>query len=106
MNSLKNHSLLYKTNFDASNLSNNTKIVHQLELEIGMNERYDIALYHQFEQQDTFKYKGYKVRGRYRIGEKNKYVLDPLFYIEYHGKPDFSEHGIETNSSWRRKQIK
>ena len=24
------------------------------------------------------------------------YRLDPLLYLEYHGKPDFSEHGIES----------
>ena len=61
-----------------------------------MNERFDFAVYHQFEQQQSFIYKGYKLRGRYRIGEKNQYILDPLLYLEYHGKPDFSEHGIET----------
>ena len=81
---------------DISNLSNSAKIGHQLELEIGMNERFDFAVYHQFEQQEAFSYKGYKLRGRYRIGEKNQYLLDPLLYLEYHGKPDFSEHGIET----------
>ena len=69
---------------------------HQMELEIGMNERFDFAIYHQFEQQTNLQYKGYKLRGRYRIGEKNMYLLDPVLYMEYHGKPDFSEHGIET----------
>ena len=68
---------------------------HQLELEIGMNERFDFAVYHQFKQKESFTYQGYKLRGRYRIGKQNKYLLDPLFYLEYHGKPDFSEHGIE-----------
>ena len=23
------------------------------------------------------------------------YLFDPVLYIEYHGKPDFYEHGIE-----------
>ena len=77
-------------------LSNGIKIGHQFELEIGMNERFDFAIYHQFEQQIDLRYKGYKLRGRYRIGEKNKYLLDPVLYMEYHGKPDFSKHGIET----------
>ena len=48
------------------------------------------------QQQSSFVYKGYKLRWRYRIGEKNQYLLDPLLYLEYHGKPDFSKHGIET----------
>ena len=87
----------YTTSYpNSSNLTDNIKVDHQLELEIGMNERFDFALYHQFEQQDNFIYKGYKLRGRYRIGEKNQYFLDPLLYLEYHGKPDFSVHGIET----------
>ena len=76
-------------------LSNGIKIGHQIELEIGMNERFDFAIYHQFEQYTNLKYKGYKLRGRYRIGEKNMYLFDPVLYMEYHGKPDFSEHGIE-----------
>ena len=87
----------YTTSYpNSSDLSNGTKVGHQLELEIGMNERFDFAVYHQFEQQNSFVYKGYKLRWRYRFLEKNQYFIDPLLYLEYHGKPDFSEHGIET----------
>ena len=87
----------YTTSYpDAIDLAQGTKVSHELELEIGMNERFDFAVYHQFEQQESLNYKGYKLRGRYRIGEKNQYILDPLLYLEYHGKPDFSEHGIES----------
>ena len=87
----------YTTSYpNASDLSASTKTGHQLELEIGMNEKFDFAIYHQFEQQETLTYKGFKLRGRYRIGEQNQYLLDPLLYLEYHGKPDFSEHGFET----------
>ena len=81
---------------NSSDLSEGMKTGHQLELEIGMNEKYDFAVYHQFEQQNSFVYKGYKLRWRYRFGEKNQYFIDPILYLEYHGKPDFSEHGIET----------
>ena len=87
----------YTTSYpNFSDLSEGIKVGHQLELEIGMNDRYDFSVYHQFEQQNSFIYKGYKLRWRYLFGEKNKYLLDPLLYLEYHGKPDFSEHGIET----------
>ena len=87
----------YTTSYpNSSNLREGTKVGHQLELEIGMNERFDFAIYHQFEQHETLTYKGFKLRGRYRIGEQNQYLLDPLLYLEYHGKPDFSEHGFET----------
>ncbi len=42
------------------------------------------------------KFKGYKLRGRYKFGRKNQFLMDPLLYLEYKGKPGFSEHGIET----------
>lgn len=87
----------YTTSYpNTVDLSQNIKISHYLELEIGMNKRFDFAVYHQFEQQDSLIYKGYKLRGRYRLGEQNQYFIDPLIYLEYHGKPDFSDHGIET----------
>ena len=87
----------YTTSYpNSSYLSNGTKVGHQLELEIGMNERFDFAVYHQFEQKDSFIYKGYKFRGRYILGEQNQYLLDPLIYLEYHGKPDFLEYAIES----------
>ena len=41
----------YTTSYpSSSDLSEDIKIGHQLELEIGMNDRYDFAIYHQFEQ--------------------------------------------------------
>ena len=86
----------YTTSYqDAADLSNGTVVNHQLELEIGMNERFDFAVYHNFEQKDSLTYKGYKLRFRYRLGEQNQYLMDPLLYFEYHGKPDYSEHKIE-----------
>ena len=86
----------YTTSYpNSSDISEGTVTEHQLELEIGMNDRYDFAVYHQFVQKETFTYKGFKLRGRYRFGEANQYFLDPLLYLEYHGKPDFSEHKIE-----------
>ena len=87
----------YTTSYpNSSDLSDSMSVGHQLELEIGMNKRFDFAVYHQFEQNDRLNYKGYKLRGRYRVGEQNQYLLDPLLYIEYHGKPDFSKHDIES----------
>jgi hypothetical protein len=70
---------------------------HNIELEIGMNDRFDFAVYQVFSQSpnSSFIYKGYKMRFRYRLGEKGSYLMDPLLYFEYKGKPDFSEHGLE-----------
>lgn len=71
---------------------------HQIELEVGMTQRFDFAIYQIFNQNpgEGFKYEGFKLRSRYKIGEKGRYILDPLLYLEYKGKPDFSEHGIES----------
>jgi hypothetical protein len=82
---------------DIDSLEDNTVVEHRMELEVGMNERFDIGLYQMFEQAfgQSLRYTGFKVRGRYRFGEKGRYVVDPLLYLEYKGKPDLSEHGIE-----------
>lgn len=70
---------------------------HQIELEVGMTDHFDFSIYQMFSQkpESQLKYDGFKLRSRYRIGEKGKYFLDPLIYLEYKGKPDLSEHGIE-----------
>jgi len=70
---------------------------HQIELEVGKTERFDFAIYQIFAQkpEENLRYEGFKLRARYKIGEKGRYILDPLIYLEYKGKPDFSEHGIE-----------
>lgn len=69
-----------------------------VELEYGLTERWDISLYQQFKQTNTgvaattaFVYDGYKVRTRYRFGEKGQFLADPLLYLEYIGKNDLSQ---------------
>lgn len=68
-----------------------------LELEVGMSDHFDVSLYQMFNQVPGFplEYKGYKIRIRKRVGEKNKYFLDPLIYFEYKGVPDFHKHAFE-----------
>jgi len=59
-----------------------------IEYEYGVTNHFDLALYQMFktkgkrEEVDT-KYDGTKLRARYRFGEKGKYFLDPLLYVEY-----------------------
>lgn len=79
------------------NMKGNTSIEQQLELEVGMTDRFDFSIYQVFTQSPgaTMKYKGFKFRSRYRIGEKNLFFVDPLVYLEYKGVPDFSEHVLE-----------
>lgn len=82
---------------DINKLKGNMTAEHQVELEVGMTERFDIGIYQIFKQNpgESLIYDGFKIRGRYRIGDKGKFFIDPLLYLEYKGKPDFSEHGIE-----------
>ena len=84
------------TNTDSFETTTTTE--HQIELEIGMTENFDFAVYQTFQQEPEghLKYKGYKFRTRYKIGKKGQYFFDPLIYLEYKGKPDFSEHTLES----------
>jgi len=68
-----------------------------LELEFGMNDRFDFAVYQSFKQgpDGNFSYAGFKLRGRYKLGEKGKWFVDPLIYLEYKSNPTFSKHVIE-----------
>lgn len=70
-------------------------INHDLEIEYGVTDHFDIAMYQMFRQQEgkSFTYRGYKLRGRYRFGETGQYFVDPLIYIEFIHKP-FS-HEVE-----------
>jgi hypothetical protein len=62
-----------------------------------MNDKFDFSIYQNFEQpaDGAFQYSGYKLRARYKFGEKNQYLMDPLLYFEYKGKPDFTKHVLE-----------
>ena len=82
---------------DIEKIKGYMSVEHQLELEVGMSERFDFSIYQIFNQDpgESLKYKGFKLRSRYKIGKKGKYFFDPLIYLEYKGIPDFSKHGIE-----------
>jgi hypothetical protein len=62
----------------------------QLELEYGITDRLDAALYQVYDQkeQDKMKYSGYKFRLRYRIAERNRLPVDMLLYVEHQEKVD------------------
>jgi len=76
--------------FDAANTWE-----HQLELEYGLTDHWDVAVYQQWENTNTdidddFEYVGTKLRTRYRFAEKGTYPVDVLAYLEYK-RPDGSE---------------
>jgi hypothetical protein len=80
-----------------NNFRGNTTTQHQIELEIGMNESYDFAIYQIFSQKSEggLHYDGFKFRGRYKLSSKGKLFFNPLIYLEYQGVPDFQNHGLE-----------
>jgi len=82
---------------EMGHMKGNTSAEHQIELEIGMTDRFDFSIYQIFHQfpGEGIKYKGFKLRSRYKMGRKGEFLFDPLIYLEYKGKPDFSEHGVE-----------
>lgn len=54
-----------------------------LELEYGITDRWDISMYQMFKQKNAVsEYDGFKIRTRYRFGEKDRFFVDPLFYLE------------------------
>ena len=77
-------------------MSSQTSTELSLEAEIGMSEHFDFAVYQVFKQgKDGLKYDGFKLRERFLFGEKGRFLVDPLVYFEYKGKPDFSSHSLE-----------
>lgn len=61
---------------------------HQAELEYGITDRWDAAIYQRWQHtntasEDKFEYTGTKLRTRYRLGEKGALPLDTLLYLEY-----------------------
>lgn len=87
----------FKTS-DMADAANSTSTELNFELEAGMNKFFDFAIYQVFTQNpgSTLKYSGFKLRSRFKIGEKNMFFIDPLIYIEYKGVPGFSDHKFET----------
>lgn len=60
----------------------------QVEVEYGVTDHFDLSMYQMFRQantvdESTFEYDGFKIRGRYRILEKNALPVDVLLYLEY-----------------------
>lgn len=82
---------------DRHRLEGNVTVEHQYELEVGMTPRYDFAVYQIFEQApgEHLEYKGFQLRGRYRLGERGQGPVDPLVYLEYKSVPDFSSQELE-----------
>lgn len=62
---------------------------HRAEVEYGVTDNFDVAMYQVFRQVEgeELRYRGYKVRGRYRFGDIGQRFIDPLIYLEVHHNP-------------------
>jgi len=72
---------------------------HWVEAEYGLTDRWDVGLYQMFTQKNTgssssLEYDGFKIETKYRIGEKNQFLLDPLLYFEYIRDDDLSKPNV------------
>lgn len=71
----------------------------QVALEYGITNHWDLAMYQVYRinnkaSETDSKYDGFKIRTRYRFGEKGKFIVDPLIYLEYIRDPDFSKPNV------------
>lgn len=82
----------------SSDIDVNT-VKHQIELEYGITDHWDVALYQRFEQKNNknevdLSDDTSKIRMRYRFGEKGQFIVDPLLYLEYIRDGNFSKPNI------------
>lgn len=66
---------------------------HQLEIEVGITDRWDVSMYQAFAQVNNsgFDYDGFKLRTRYRLFETGQYFVDPLLYLEVKRSADHAD---------------
>lgn len=72
---------------------------HQVEIEYGLTENWDVSMYQQWEQSyktnsASFKYDGFKMRTRYKLFKAGEFIVDPLLYAEYIRKADLSQPDV------------
>jgi len=83
---------------DTSKSNVNTR-KHWVELEYGITDNWDVAMYQMWKQKNTAsssasEYDGFKIRTRYRFGQKGKFFIDPELYFEYIRDDDFSKPNV------------
>lgn len=70
------------------NRSNINTLKQWLELEYGITDNWDVAMYQMWKFnnkrfENDSEYDGFKIRTRYRFGRKGQFIVDPLIYLEY-----------------------
>ncbi len=79
--------------------SNVNTLKPQIELEYGITSHWDVAMYQMYKinnkgSETDSKYDGFKIRTRYRFGEKKQFIVDPLIYLEYIRDPNFHKPNV------------
>lgn len=81
--------------------TNENSFEYQGELEYGVTDHWTVAHYerwitkNQTGSDDATTYEGFKFESKYRFGEKGKYWLDPLIYLEWATHPREEDHPNE-----------
>src|SRR5512139_386809 len=68
--------------------STGTNYEHQVELEYGITDHWDVGMYQMINKEgsESLDYEGFKLKTRYRFGERGKYFIDPEVYVEYENR--------------------
>jgi hypothetical protein len=66
---------------------------HRIELEYGITDHWDVALYHVFTQSPgtPFRFDSWRLETRYRLVEKGEWPIDVLLYFEVERPAAFNE---------------
>ena len=66
---------------------------HRIELEYGLTDRWDLALYHVFAQSpgEGLHFDSWRVETRYRLAEKDEWPVDVMLYFEVERPALFAE---------------
>ena len=67
-------------------------VTSRVELEYGITDHWDMALYHVFQQEPgaSFKFDSWRLETRYRLFEQNVLPVDIILYLEAERPVDFS----------------
>lgn len=87
---IESHNYFKMPKFDRTNVN---EFTFQEELEYGVTDRLTLAHYELWKVKnkigpdDSTVYEGFKFETKYRLGEKGKYWVDPLLYLEWVTNP-------------------
>src|SRR5438105_3928499 len=66
-------------------------VTHRIELEYGLTDHWDLALYHVFESEpgEALHFDSWRLETRYRLAEKGEWPIDVMLYLEAERPGDF-----------------